>query len=112
MPDEHLPKKILFGELKVGKTLPRWSEEAIQGHPLSNSKPPLKTSLYQQSRGTDCTGSSKVARPHKKGAGEYEIKRTSEAEHKRLSRRPELKSQDWSDQPYKNIQTVTLHAFD
>ena len=32
MTDERLPKKILYGELQVGKTLPWWSEEAIQGH--------------------------------------------------------------------------------
>ena len=31
MPDERLPKKILYGELRW-KTLPWWSEEAIQGH--------------------------------------------------------------------------------
>ena len=37
-------RKILYGELQVGKTLPWWSEEAIQGPP---SKPPLKTSTYQ-----------------------------------------------------------------
>ena len=31
------------------------------------SKPPLKTKTYHQSRGNDCTGSNKVAKPHKKG---------------------------------------------
>ena len=35
MPDERLPKKILYGELQVGKTLPWWSKEAIQGRPQS-----------------------------------------------------------------------------
>ena len=46
------------------KTLPWWSEEAIQGHPQS-----LPLRLQQTSRvgGTDCTGSNKVARLHKKG---------------------------------------------
>ena len=38
MPDERLPKKILYGELQVGTPPPPpplWSEEAIQGHPQS-----------------------------------------------------------------------------
>ena len=34
MPDERLPKKILCGELQV-RTLPWWSEEAIQRYPQS-----------------------------------------------------------------------------
>ena len=34
MSDERLPKKILYGELRR-KTLPWWSEEALQGHPQS-----------------------------------------------------------------------------
>ena len=45
MPDGRLQKKSFYGELKVGKRLPWWSEEAIP------SKPPLKTSTYQQSHG-------------------------------------------------------------
>ena len=36
MPDERLPKKILYGELQVGRLLPWWSEEAIQGHAQSH----------------------------------------------------------------------------
>ena len=35
MPDERLPKKILYGELQIGKRSAWWSEEVIQGHPQS-----------------------------------------------------------------------------
>ena len=47
MPDERLPKKILYGELQVGKRhmVIRRSET------MTPSKPPLKTSTYQQSHG-------------------------------------------------------------
>ena len=65
MPDERLPKKILYGELQVGKP------------PIvvrrSDTRTPSKTSTYQQSRGNILsialmeTGSNKVARLHKKG---------------------------------------------
>ena len=34
MPDERLPKKILW-RTSSRKTLPWWSEEVIQGHPQS-----------------------------------------------------------------------------
>ena len=64
MPDEHLPKKILYGELQVGNA-PRVVRRSDTRTP---SKPPLK--IFQHTNrvmGTDCTGSSKVVRPHKKG---------------------------------------------
>ena len=41
-------------------TLPWWSEEAIQGHPKASRK----DFIFME---TDCAGSSKVARPNKKG---------------------------------------------
>ena len=63
MPDERLPKKILYGELQVGKPLP----VVRRSDTKTPSKPPLKASTYQQSRGKDCTRSYKVARPRKKG---------------------------------------------
>ena len=64
MPDERLPKKILYGELRW-KMLPWWSEEAIQGHPQSI---PLIFQHTNRVVGKDCIGSNKVARPHKKGS--------------------------------------------
>ena len=61
MPDECLPKKVLSGALQVGKH--------SHGGQKKRYKDTLKTSLQHTNRvmGTDCTGSSKVASPHKKG---------------------------------------------
>ena len=63
MPEERLPEKILYGELEIGQMLPWWSEEAIQRHPQS-----LPQGFQHTNRvmGTNCTGPSKVARPHQK----------------------------------------------
>ena len=47
MPDERLPQKILYGELQVGKR-PMVVRRSDTRTP---SKPPLKTSAYQQSHG-------------------------------------------------------------
>ena len=47
MPDESLPKKILYGELQVGKR----SHLVRRSDTRTPSKPPLKTSTYQQSHG-------------------------------------------------------------
>ena len=47
MPDEPLPKKILYGELQVGK-VPMVVRRSDTRTP---SKPPLETSTYQQSHG-------------------------------------------------------------
>ena len=62
MPDERLPKKILYGELQVGKR--------SHGGQKKRYKDTLKASLKDFNiptfMGTDCTGSYKVARPHKK----------------------------------------------
>ena len=73
MPDESLPKKILYGELQK-----RYKD---------TSKPPLKTLTCQQ----------------RSGAGEYEAKRISEAKQKRVQRKAraeasptELSSSDFS----------------
>ena len=73
MPDESLPKKILYGELQK-----RYKD---------TSKPPLKTLTYEQ----------------RSGAGKYEAKRISEAEQKRVQRKAraeasptELSSSDFS----------------
>ena len=64
MPDERLPKKILYGELQVGKR--------SHGGQKKRYKDTLKASLKDFNiptvMGTDCTRSYKVARPHKKGS--------------------------------------------
>ena len=66
MPDERLPKKILYGELQVGKR--------SHGGQKNRYKDTLKASLKafniptNRVMGTDCTRSYKVARPHKKGS--------------------------------------------
>ena len=67
MPDERLPKKILYGELQVGKR--------SHGGQKRRYKDTLKASLKDFNipteswvMGTDCTRSYKVARPHKKGS--------------------------------------------
>ena len=62
MPDERLPKKILYGELQVGKR--------SHGGRKKRYKDTLKASLKDLNiptvMGTDCTSSYKVARPYKK----------------------------------------------
>ena len=62
--------------------------------PQSHSLPTLRTSTYHTNRavGTNCTGSSKVTRPHKKGAGEYEAKRIDEAKQKRAQQKARAKA--------------------
>ena len=62
MPDERLPKKILYGELQVRKR--------SHGGQKKRYKDTLKASLKDFNIptvvGADCTGSSKVARSHKR----------------------------------------------
>ena len=48
MPDERLPKKVFYGELKE-----RWPEETLQRHPQSLSEVFRHTNWVL---GTDCTG--------------------------------------------------------
>ena len=71
MPDERLPKKILYGELQVGKR--------SHGGQKKRYKDTLKTSLKDSNiptvMGTDCTGLYKVARPHKKGSWQIRSKK-------------------------------------
>ena len=70
MPDECLPKKILYGELQVGK--------CSHGSQKKQYKDTLKASLKDFNiptvMGTDCTGSSQVAGVIRRGAGEYMYK--------------------------------------
>ena len=65
MPDELLPKKILYGELQIGKR----SHGGQKKRYKDTLKAPLKDFNIPTDRvmGTDCTGSNKVVRPHKKG---------------------------------------------
>ena len=88
MPDERLPKKILSGELQVVKR--------SHGGQKKRYKDTLKASLKDfnipKVVGTDFTGSNKVVRPHKRGAGEYEAKRISEADKKRAQRKARAKA--------------------
>ena len=65
MPDERLPKKVFYGDLKVGKRSQVGQKETIQRHPKSLPKGFQHTTRVL---GTDCTGSSKEALPHQKGS--------------------------------------------
>ena len=56
MPDEHLPKKILYGDLKVGKC----SHGGQKKRDKDTLKAPLKDFNIPTVVGTDCTGSSKA----------------------------------------------------
>ena len=58
VPDDRLPKEILYGELQVGKC----SHGGQKKRYKDTSKSPLRVV------GTNCTGSNKVARTHKKGS--------------------------------------------
>ena len=58
------------------------------------SKPPLKISTYQQSPGN---------RLHRRGAGEYEAKRISEAKQKRAQRKAELRHHQQSFLPQTSL---------
>ena len=60
MPEERLPKKILYGELEMGKR--------SHGGQEKRYKDTLKASLKDFNRvmGTNFTGPNKVARPHQK----------------------------------------------
>ena len=96
MPDERLPKKILYGELQVGKR--------SHGGQKKRYNDTLKASLKDFNIPTeswkqiaqDCT---KWRGLIKRGAGEYEAKRISEAEQKRAQRKPELRHRQQSFLP-------------
>ena len=78
MPDERLPKKILYGELQVGKrphVCQKKRYKATLEVFLKDFKIPQSWQQIAQDRA--------VARSHNKGAGEYATKRISEAEQKR-----------------------------
>ena len=65
----------------------------IRSDTRTPSKPPLKTSTYQQSHGNrlhKIVQSGEASK--KKGAGEYEAKRISKAEQKRAQRKARAKA--------------------
>ena len=87
MPDERLPKKLLYGELQVGKR--------SHGGQKKRYKDNLKFSLKDFNTPTESWEKS-AQDPTKwrgfirRGAGEYEANRISEAEQKSAQRKPEL----------------------
>ena len=60
MPDERLPKKILYGKRSHGGQKKRY-KDTLQSLPY-------RLQHTNRVMGTDCTGPYKVARPHKKGS--------------------------------------------
>ena len=89
MPDEHLPKKILYGELQVGK--------CSHGGQKKRYKDTLKASLKDFNIPTESWEQIAQDRTKwqgliKRGAGEYEAKRISEAVQKRAQRKARAKA--------------------
>ena len=89
MPDERLPKKILYGDLQEGKR--------SNGGQKKRYKDILKVSLKDFSIPT--VSWEQIAQDRtkwrsliKRGAGEYEAKRISEAEQKRAQRKARTKA--------------------
>ena len=63
MPEETFAKENPLWKTRNGQTLPWWSEEAIQRHPQSLPQGFQHTSRVIE---TNCTGPSRVVRPHQK----------------------------------------------
>ena len=89
MPDERLPKKILYGELQVGK--------CSHGGQKKRYKDTLKASLKDINIPTELWEQIAQDRTKwrgliKRGAGEYEAKRISEAEQKHAQRKGRAKA--------------------
>ena len=89
MPDERLPKKILYGELQV--------EKRSHGGQKKRYKDTLKASLKDFNIPTEsweqiAQDRTKCRGLIKRGAGEYEAKRISEAEQKRAQRKARAKA--------------------
>ena len=86
---ERLPKKILYGELQVGKR--------SHGDQKKQYKDTLKASLKDINIPTESWEQIAQDRTKwrgllRKGAGEYEAKRISEAEQKRAQRKAKVKA--------------------
>ena len=88
MPDERFPKKILYEELHVGKR--------SHGGQKKPYKDTLKASLKDFNIPTEsweqAQGRTKWRDLIRRGAGEYEAKRISEAEQKRTQRKAKAKA--------------------
>ena len=89
MPDERLPKKILYGELQVGKR--------SHGDQKTRYKDILKASLKDFNIPTEsweqiATDRTKWRGLIRRGAREYEANRISEAEQKRAQRKDRAKA--------------------
>ena len=89
MPDERLPKKVLYGELQVGKR--------SHGGQKKQYKDTLKASLKDFNIPIELWKQIAQDRTKwrgliKKGAGEYEAKRISEAGQKRAQRKARAKA--------------------
>ena len=89
MPDERLPKKILYGELQ--------DEKRSHGGQKKRYKDTLKASLKDFNIPTESWGQTAQDRTKwrgliRRGAGEHEVKRISEAEQKRAQRKARAKA--------------------
>ena len=88
MPDERLPKKILYGELQVGKRSHGGQKKRYKDTLKASLKDFIPNESWEQIA-QDCT---KWRGLIKRGAGEYEAKRISEAEQKRAQRKARAKA--------------------
>ena len=91
MPDEHLPKKIAYGELQVGKRShggqkKRYKDTLEAPTPLKDFNIPTETWEQIAQDRTKWRGLIR------RGAGEYEAKGISEAEQKRAQRKARAKA--------------------
>ena len=89
MPDERLPKKILYGELQVGKS--------FHGGQKKRYKDILKASLKDFNVPTEsweqiAQDQTKWRGLIRRGAGEYKAKRISEAEQKHAQQKARAKA--------------------
>ena len=100
MPDERLPKKILYGELQVGKR--------SHGGQKKRYKDTLKASLKDFNIPTEsweqiAQDRTKWGGLIRRGAGEYEVKRINEAEQKRAQRKARARHHQQSFLPQTSL---------
>ena len=96
MPDERLPKKIFNGELEVGKRSHGGQKKRYKvTHKASLKDFSIPTESWEQI----AQDRTKWRGLIKRGAGEYEAKRISEAEQKRVSGKPGLRHHQQSFLP-------------
>ena len=89
MPEERLPKKILYGELQMGKRSYGGQKKRHKRHPQS-----LPQGFQHTNRvaGTNCKDRAKWRGLIRRDASEYETKRISEAKQKRAQRKARAKA--------------------